>query len=303
MGNKKTYVVDFRFHIKLCNNAGMKENSLPTITNENIPEVYEYYRDNPVNKNFANFAHHLFSAVFRTDVSLWSKDAEEYIDDSLAQESRLILTANHRTEYDQYVIASLPIRVNSFKPIIGATFIPTKTELFRDDTKKYKARRWAIDQLGAVPTYRAKDFEAEDDCNRKIATDLLLDVSIERINNGQHMAIFPEGTRNKEKPLEVQKIHRGIGEIVCRSAVADKVVILPIGIVYGDKVPNEDRRPRRVAKLEKGVTNVVNALSPTVHIGEPLVGPFDRPETVRSALLPALQKSVDTAVFVRNVFK
>lgn len=38
----------------------------PPVNIDNIPEVYEYYRDNPVNERVTRFGYGAFSAMFRS---------------------------------------------------------------------------------------------------------------------------------------------------------------------------------------------------------------------------------------------
>jgi 1-acyl-sn-glycerol-3-phosphate acyltransferase len=174
----------------------------------------------------------------------------------------------------------------------GTTFIPSKTNLF-----KTKPLRWAVEQLGAIPAYRAKDFTEEQTKLRRYATDDLIDVSVHRLTNGQNMAIFPEGTRNTEKPNEVQRLHRGIADIVCRAQVDRDFLILPIGIAYGEDKP----KGASLAKsLKAHAVKIRNAWAPSVHIGQPLETPLSGPEELKANLQLALQESVNVAVENRS---
>lgn len=262
----------------------------PAVTIDNIPEVYEFYRDNPVNLPFVKAAHWLLGqTIDDSQISFWSPDAEDYLHDRLADGAQVVFAANHRSAFDQFILAGLPGQLDCLKPMIGKTFIPSKTEIFNEA----KWQRWAIDQLGAIPAYRGKDFPAQDDPRRAQAAELLFNVSVDRILRGQHMAGFWEGTRNKEEPHVVQKIQRGIGEIVCRAQTGADLLVLPIGYVYDERQPESFRLPR---KLRKPGAAIYNYFHPTIHLGQPLEGKFDTPDQVVAQLRPAMQESLDIAL-------
>ena len=264
----------------------MTNNEKPPVDAMHIAEVYDHYRDSTVNKPFVKFAHFVLGKAMRSEISYWHEEGPEMLGDAIQQGIGIVFAANHRTNNDQYVLAALPAQVEQLESMQGATFIPSKTNLFQQ-----KQLRWAVEQLGAIPAYRAKDFTEDQARLRRIAADDLIDVSVHRVTNGQHMAIFPEGTRNTEKPNEVQKLHRGIGEIICRAQAERDFLILPIGIAYG-----EDKPKGAATIIKKPVMNIRNAWAPHVHIGQPLETPFGSPEDIKVSLQVALQDSVDIAI-------
>ena len=259
----------------------------PPVDAMHIAEVYDFYKDNPVNKPFLKFAHYVLGKTMRSDISYWDDSGPQYLSDAIDAGKGIVFAANHRTNNDQYVLAALPAQVKELDTMQGTTFIPSKTNLFQ-----VKPLRWAVEQLGAIPAYRAKDFTEDQAKLRRIAADDLIDVSVHRVTHGQHMAIFPEGTRNYEKPNEVQKLHRGIAEIVCRAQIERDFLILPIGIAYGDDKPQGQ-------KIKQSITapalHVRNLWAPNVHIGQPLETPFIDTTDLQAQLQTALQQSVNLA--------
>lgn len=269
----------------------------PEVTINNIPEVYGYFRDNPVNQPIVHGAHALLGKAVRTEISLWTPDAEEYLSDRISDGAQVVFAANHRSSFDQFVLAALPAQLECLRPMIGNTFIPTRIDEFNG--KSWRA--WGVTQLGAIPAYRGKDFPSSDDPRRELAKDGLIDDSVHRIVSGQHMAGFWEGTRNPEKPLEVQAIQRGVGEIVCKAAEAGvDLLVLPMGYVYEAQEPKEFTT-RKLSSLSKTYTTVMNWIHPTLHVGKPLEGEALSTDAgaVIAQLRPAMQNSLDTA-YVRQ---
>lgn len=277
-------------------NARMSNIERPPVSIETIPEVYDFYRDNQINERFANLAHRTFGRVFQSQISLWHPDAEHQLQEDLDCGAQVVLAANHLNAYDQYVVAALPTQLDCFgTALVGNTFIPAKINLFQKDPL-----RWAVEQLGGIPAFRGKDFrnvpEEEVAGLRTDATDRLIATSVNRMDRGQHMAIFPEGTRNAEEPDRVQTLRRGIGEIACATSASDKLLILPIGMRYGQVLPADSNLPRAAKKIRSELYDLNNARRAYLHIGEPLRGPFGTPEEVCDALRPALQDSLDKAI-------
>ncbi len=267
----------------------------PPVNIDTIPEVYEYYRDNPVNERVTRFGYGAFSAVFRSNVSLWSEDADQYLEHRLAEGKQLILAANHLNTYDQFLLSSLTFKVPSFKPLIGSTFIPAKTNLFQN-----RPLRWAVEQLGAIPAYRGKDFKDRNDPRREVSKSGLLNVSRERMDNGQSMGIYPEQTRNRHEPHRVQELRRGIGEIACMTSANPNVIILPVGNVVGTKKPSSRTLPKVLDGIRNELYDFRNSRHAYIHIGEPIEGPFSSPEEIMDKLAPAMQASVDEAIRLQS---
>ena len=273
--------------------VAMTNNEKPPVDAIHIAEVYNFYKDNPVNKPFLRFAHYVLGKTMRSEISYWDENGPEYLNDAIGDGKGIVFAANHRTNNDQYVLAALPAQVEELASMQGNTFIPSKTNLFQA-----KPLRWAVEQLGAIPAYRAKDFNEDQSNLRRIAAEDLIDVSVHRVTHGQHMAIFPEGTRNAEKPNEVQKLHRGIAEIVCRAQVERDFLILPIGIAYGDDQPKGSKISR---SLTAPGIQIRNAWTPSVHIGKPLETPFEDTSDLQIKLRDSLQSSVNVAVENRSI--
>ena len=270
----------------------MTNSEKPPVDAMHIAEVYDFYKDNEVNQTFMKFAHFVLGNAMRSEITYWDEEGPEVLGDAIDHGKGIIFAANHRTNNDQYVLAALPAQIDQLESMQGTTFIPSKTNLF-----KTKPLRWAVEQLGAIPAYRAKDFTEEQTKLRRYATDDLIDVSVHRLTNGQNMAIFPEGTRNTEKPNEVQKLHRGIADIVCRAQVDREFLILPIGIAYGEDKP---KGASITKSLKAPAVKIRNAWAPSVHIGQPLETPLSGPEELKASLQLALQESVNVAVENRS---
>ena len=270
----------------------MTNSEKPPVDAMNIAAVYDFYKDNEVNQPFIKFAHFVLGTAMRSEITYWDEEGPEILGDAIEQGKVIIFAANHRTNNDQYVLAALPAQIDQLESMQGTTFIPSKTDLF-----KSKPLRWAVEQLGAIPAYRAKDFTEEQAILRRYATDDLIDVSVHRLTNGQNMAFFPEGTRNTEKPNEVQKLHRGIADIVCRAQVDRDFLILPIGIAYGEDKPKGASITR---PLKASAIKIRNSWAPNVHIGQPLETPISGSDELKASLQLALQESVNVAVENRS---
>ena len=284
-------MLSITYFIFILYNAGMSKIEKPPVTIDTIPEVYEYYVNNPVDERVTRFGYGAFSAIFRSHVSLWSEDAEQYIEDSLADGKQFILAANHLNTYDQFLLSSLTYKVPSLEPLIGNTFIPAKTDLFQNSWL-----RWMVEQLGAIPAYRGKDFKDRADPRRVISKDGLLDISTMRIDFGQNMGIYPEQTRNKHEPHRVQELRRGIGEIACMTIANKDLIILPVGNVVGTATPKQRKLPKKLDYIRSEFYDFRNSRHAYIHIGDPIEGPFESPQEVMDVLAPAMQASVDEAL-------
>ena len=123
--------------------------------------------------------------------------------ENIPTDENVIYTPNHRSNAD-------PPLVGSF--LKGHISFMAKEELFKN-----KIFAWLIRSLGAFPVSRGKG-------DMKV-----IDTSIERLDNDSLM-IFPEGGRSKDG--KVQKGHTGAALIAARSGKR----IVPVGVVYGDKL-------------------------------------------------------------------
>lgn len=249
----------------------------PKIDLDNSAEIYDYYRDHRPNKLANQIGHIGMSLVFRPTVS-YGSGAQSKIAQLLNSKTRIILAANHLRFNDQFIIASLAYRERTLRPMTGNTFIPIYKPVLR----------YGLDAMDAVPTFRAKDILKPDGSvdevktlPRKLASKRLIATAIARINDGNNMAIFPEGTRNDESdtnPNIVQKLAPGIGLIACGLDPSVNYALLPVGIFYG----HEGKQ--------------LKTTKPFVHIGQPIPGPFNTPDDVLQTLHPAMQSCVDQAV-------
>jgi 1-acyl-sn-glycerol-3-phosphate acyltransferase len=149
-----------------------------------------------------------------------------------------------------------------------------------------------IDGLGAIPIVRLEDLDRRgmvitpeiEELHRKAmlrADEIEVSKLVEQ---GNHMAGFWEGTRNREDPTKVQPLKKGIGYTVCKAAEDVDVSIVPVGICFGGK-------PTDHKKLA-----VPHKYTPHVHIGMPFRVETTSPEELVQVVRPAIQGCVDIAV-------
>ena len=125
--------------------------------------------------------------------------------ENIPEKSGFIIASNHRTFADPPLIAvTAGCDIYSFV---------AKAELFR-----FPPFGWLIRKLGAFPVVRGKG-------DMKVISD-----SVERINQGRNLVIFPEGTRSKDG--KVGRGKTGVALIAARSGAA----VVPAGIVFEGKL-------------------------------------------------------------------
>lgn len=122
--------------------------------------------------------------------------------DEVPRDTNFIYIANHRTNNDPPFIGC---------HIPGKLAFMAKEELFRN-----KLFATLIKILGAFPVSRGKGDSQ------------VIDISIDRLNNGKNLIIFPEGTRSKNG--KIGRGHTGAALIAAKSGKQ----IIPVGIVYGE---------------------------------------------------------------------
>lgn len=245
----------------------------PEVTLENYQNLYQYYQQTEQSSKWLQCVHSILARIYNPKVE-WDEDSREAISKRLAAGSRFIIASNHLVIADQFPIAAALRQEESLRPIIGNTFVPAKAPYYQQWYTK--SLRPALDKLGAIPVFRS----SEADKGRALqaeATRLFIATAAGKIIAGNHMFIFPEGTRNRENPTEIGRIHKGIGRIACTASAETPVSVLPMGLWYGDA----DSR---------------QWLSPTLYIGEPFDGPFEYPTEVTEPLREKLSECVASAI-------
>lgn len=262
----------------------------PTVELTNYESVYRYYEPHEQSQTFARFAHLLFAKVFRIDLSV-APGADDAVRDLVASGTRLVVSPNHITADDQYVIVSLAQHMAALRPLRGRTFIPAEPSLFIRPGLSGRLLRRSVDGLGALPTFRLEDLRRRgiertaeiEDLHRR-CTLQASEVQVAKLVAGQHMAGFWEGTRNRTDYRRVQPLKKGMAHTAIAAAESVDMAVLPVGFSYGGE-PDDYARPELPGKRR-----------PIVHVGMPI------PVTTRDAaelvgqVHPAIQRCVDVVV-------
>jgi 1-acyl-sn-glycerol-3-phosphate acyltransferase len=255
----------------------------PEVKLENYQAVYDFYKHYRSPRLAYQIGHRAMAAVYRPDVH-YAPGAQDVIANHLQTGTRLILASNHVNNQDQYIVAAMAQREKVLRPMRGRTFIPAKESLFQNPLL-----RLGVDFMGAIPTFRQKDVSGTDSNDetanakqalQRSAASRLLGVSVQRITSGDHIAIFPEGTRNTGDVTQVQPAKRGISVIV--GGLEDiPVALVPTGIFYGQGDDFDKRRP-------------------TVFVDIPLGRSFLQSPSLLTDIQTSLQSSLDQAISTRN---
>lgn len=256
----------------------------------NFESVYRYYEAHDQNMPFARFAHLVFSKVFRLDLST-GDGVDDAINAAMADGTRFMISPNHITGDDQYVIVSLAQRLDALHPLRGNTFIPSEPSLFIRSGISGKLLRRSVDGLGALPTFRLEDLRRQgiertpeiEELHRRCVV-AASEAQEAKLGRGQHMAGFWEGTRNRTDHRVVQPLKKGMAHTAIAAAKSVNVAILPVGFYYGSE-PKDYKHPDLPGKH-----------APHVHVGMPIpVETTDAAELV-DLVQTAIQRCVDVVV-------
>lgn len=241
----------------------------PEVTAPNYEEVYDFYTDYRPSRAASHLLYGVMGVAFAPRVT-FAEESKEQIDEILSGGKTVVLASNHLSLADPCNIAAMPMRERTLRPLAGNSFIPSKASLFGNTVL-----RRAVDGLGAVPVFREQDVPEGSPVSARRTIRKFIEMCTSRLDSGQHMAIFAEGTRNGTDPTKIQKLSGGIGAVVCRVSQVEQPPIIPIALHY-------DRSKR----------------SPLVYVGQPSPKPFDRAEDVMNWLGPNLQNCLDSAIAV-----
>ncbi|CAM2897424.1 lysophospholipid acyltransferase family protein [Skermania piniformis] len=245
----------------------------PEVTLENSDAVYDFYRDHRQNVLKSRLSYAILARRYRPRVG-GAVGAAAAIRRALQAGQRLIVVANHLSEQDPYVVAATAWR-SRLRPAIGHARVLAKDELFVDPRLRDK-----VEMMGGIPVFRGKDHGI-----RAVAAagQQMMTISAERMQRGDHLAIFPEGTCNDVDPTRVQSVGSGIGHIVVRARkLGVTPVLIPLGISYG---------PDNVAPTTRTATE--NA---SCWLGHPVTELPPRPTEIARLVREVLQDAVDGAV-------
>lgn len=140
--------------------------------------------------------------------------------ENIPKDGSYIFASNHRSFADP-VLISLPTRV-------PFSFM-AKEELFKQNI----FFTWLIKAFGAFPVTRGKGDTSA------------IDMSLERLNKGFNLVIFPEGTRSKDG-----RVGKGKTGVALIAAIA-QVPVIPVGIVFEGKLKF---RKKVVVKFGKAIS-------------------------------------------------
>lgn len=262
----------------------------PSVDLFNDEAVYDFYVGHRQNMAFARFAHSVLNRVFRCDLSC-DDGAPEAITAAINGGTRLIVSPNHVTADDQYVIVAFAQRLKALRPLRGITFIPAEPSLFTRRGRTGRLLRWAVDELGALPTFRKTDLERrgieitdEVEAIYRAATRRASETQVAKLSAGEHMAGFWEGTRNRVDHRVVQPLKKGMAHTAIAASAVASVAVLPVGLYYGGE-PADYARPEVPRKWR-----------PHVHIGTPLQVETDDVDALTEHVAHELQRCVDVVV-------
>lgn len=248
------------------------------ITLENAPALYESYQKRKPNPRTAHVLHWTFGHAYRPTVG-YADGAAQRTATHLEGGRNLILAPNHVADDDQFVLASIAYREACLQAVMGNSVVMGKRGIFT------WYLRPILDSFGTIPTIRSRDVskstegELSDERLGKLkerAGNLVIETGISHIDDHRNLAMYAEKTRNKIEPKRIQTVYDGIGRVATGVQRPEELLILPIGVHYGE----EESRFR-----------------PHVYVGNPLEIPETVEEVVAITKL-ALQDCVDQAVIM-----
>ena len=244
------------------------------LENENqVRELYQHYYTYIPPRIVAHLIWRASDGIYRPWVE-FSEGAEEELHNLQDREFPVprIYAFNHPTNiHDQFVSAAALLHID--QTASGNTRVLAKDPVIRGLNKFFGLG----DKLGGIPAFRWKDNDGSNLIT--LANEKMFDTGSFILGDEQNLAIYPEGTHNKDDPSQLGKVRTGIGEIATRViSLHSKVAIMPIGIAYG-----------RIGKI-------ANPRHATVIAGNPfVVHPGETVEQITEKTSDRLQKVVTIA--------
>lgn len=272
----------------------MKSSKIPVELN-NYQAVYDWYESYRQPRPITKLAYRALNMYYKPDVH-YADSARDEFSDFRRHDTPQIFVLNHLTNHsDQFVASALAHQMAPED--VGRTRVLAKDELFRG------SKRYFVDMMGAIPTFRKKDHAAgavvgvtpesselsQDMIDQMLAyrtalvdkaSDALIACTGNIVANGDNMAVFGEGTHNKGNPLILQKLRPGFARIALHAyAKGTSAVITPVGLAFGPTQESLD--PRRAVAVVK----------PSIYI---------QPDSSIDSLLDETRSSLQSAVKLAN---
>lgn len=212
----------------------MPHNQPPEVSLENYEAVYDYYQSHQQPRLRALGAYAHLARKYKPDPQ-YSEQTGNEIKQIRKDGGSFLISVNHPTNHsDQFVLAGTawrsPLRWN-----IGHMRVLGKDDLFVD-----VKQRQQVDMMGSIPVFRAKDHSLRTVSN---AGQRMMDISAQRLYNGDDLAVFVQGEHESEHPDYITKINSGISHIALRAInLGTPLHMLSIGIAYGKPGDNPNVR-------------------------------------------------------------
>ncbi|MFT4088316.1 MAG: 1-acyl-sn-glycerol-3-phosphate acyltransferase [Gordonia sp. (in: high G+C Gram-positive bacteria)] len=197
------------------------------ITLDDADAVYDHYRTHrqPVAKAKALYG--WLAVRHRPDVHLIGEAGAQIKALRREHGRAVIISANHVRQSDPFVLAATGFR-SPLRPRIGRIRVLAKDGLFQDPEQRSK-----IDVMGGIPVFRPKDHGIRESM---AAGREMIEVCVERMADGDWLAVFPEGTCNPGDPAQLQPLGSGMGHIALGALKnGQPVSLISVGIAYRDE--------------------------------------------------------------------
>ncbi|APE37734.1 1-acyl-sn-glycerol-3-phosphate acyltransferase [Nocardia mangyaensis] len=247
----------------------------PEVLLDDNDAVYDYYLRHQQNRWKALAAYAVLARRFRPRVS-FAEGAKRQLTALVKSGRPVIFAINHLSTSDPYTVAATAWR-SPLRAKIGRVRVLAKDELFLDPEQRRK-----VDMMGGIPVFRGKDHGIR---AVNAAGQRMMDVCAQRLANGDHLAVFPEGTCNHVDPATVQAVGSGIGHIAFRAAkLGAPPALVALAMSYG---------PRPDPAIAPTAEEVVSA---AFYFRAPVLELPQRPADIARLAKDELQHAVDGAV-------
>jgi 1-acyl-sn-glycerol-3-phosphate acyltransferase len=252
-----------------------------------IDDLYRYYWDVKPNPSLMKgFVHPLLATALTVSRSRYTfeEGAREAIDDHFKADGQVLLSFEHATILDPFAMAGVVHKDRALRPLEGNSVIAAKAEAYN----WHPAIAWFLEHAGAFPAFRPKDgdrlkskikLHPDDDMVKQLISssgDAVVEISIENMNQGLNVALFPRSERRDKgdnAPITADRVRLGVGRVACGIDHPENVLIVPGAVDYG-----------------RGL------LRPSVVFGRPMaITQVVEPELIMAEVAPRMQHSRELA--------